>query len=75
MFSAFLLLFVKWRALHSECILRDTCDISEASAVYSQLFLWFHQPHDSAFKSAPCRVAWQSRFKIQTLSFTLKLVL
>ena len=30
-FSAFLLLFVKWQALHSECILRDTCDISEAS--------------------------------------------
>ena len=28
-FSAFLLLSVKWGALHSECILRDTCDISE----------------------------------------------
>ena len=30
-FSAFLLLSVKWGALHSECILRDTCDISEVS--------------------------------------------
>ena len=30
-FSAFLLLFVKWRALHSECIVRDTCDISEVT--------------------------------------------
>ena len=29
-FSAFLLLFVKWHALRSECILKDTCDISEA---------------------------------------------
>ena len=28
-FSAFLLLFVKWHALRSECILKDTCDISE----------------------------------------------
>jgi autophagy-related protein 9 len=28
-FSAFLLLFVRWHALHSECILRDTCDISQ----------------------------------------------
>lgn len=32
-FSAFLLLFVKWRALHSECILRDTCDISEVCPI------------------------------------------
>ena len=39
MFSAFLLLFVKWRALHSECILRDTCDISEASHLPPQLHL------------------------------------
>ena len=30
-FSAFLLLFVKWRALNSECIVRDTCDISEVT--------------------------------------------
>ena len=36
-FSAFLLLIVKWRALHSECILRDTCDISEASGPYCGL--------------------------------------
>ena len=45
-FSAFLLLFVKWQALHSECILRDTCDISEASGTPSEPppclppFLW-----------------------------------
>ena len=37
-FSAFLLLSVKWGALHSECILRDTCDISEVSP-----HLWAHQ--------------------------------
>ncbi len=28
-FSAFLLLFVKWRALKSPCIQDDTCDISD----------------------------------------------
>lgn len=28
-FSSFLLLFVKWHAFRSECILKDTCDISE----------------------------------------------
>jgi len=28
-FSAFLLLFVKWSALKSQCIQEDTCDISE----------------------------------------------
>ena len=41
MFSAFLLLFVKWRALHSECILRDTCDISEASRPSTHSFPCF----------------------------------
>lgn len=30
-FSAFLLLFVRWHALHSECIVKDTCDISQVS--------------------------------------------
>ena len=34
-FSTFLLLFVNWSALHSECIVNDTCDIASA-AVYSQ---------------------------------------
>ena len=28
-FSGFLLLCVNWRALHAECIVADTCDISE----------------------------------------------
>lgn len=28
-FSAVLLLFVRWDALRAECILKDTCDISE----------------------------------------------
>ena len=36
-FSAFLLLSVKWGALHSECILRDTCDISEVSLYIPKL--------------------------------------
>ena len=34
-FSAFLLLFVRWRALRSECILADTCDISEVALASS----------------------------------------
>ncbi|GAX83721.1 hypothetical protein CEUSTIGMA_g11146.t1 [Chlamydomonas eustigma] len=34
-FSTLLLLFVNWSALHSECIVNDTCDISEA-VLYSQ---------------------------------------
>lgn len=37
-FSTFLLLFVNWSALHSECIVNDTCDIASA-AVYSQVTL------------------------------------
>ena len=50
-FSAFLLLFVKWRALHSECILRDTCDISEASGLSKP----FMQTHCAcAFTPWPC---------------------
>ena len=32
-FSAFLLLFVKWSAFQSECIREDTCDISQVSAI------------------------------------------
>ena len=28
-FSAVLLLFVRWDALRAECIMKDTCDISE----------------------------------------------
>ena len=31
-FSGFLLLCVNWRALHAECIVADTCDISEVRA-------------------------------------------
>ena len=38
-FSAFLLLSVKWGALHSECILRDTCDISEVSLNTPELLI------------------------------------
>ncbi len=34
-FSGFLLLFVNWGALHSECIVQDTCDIISV-ALYSQ---------------------------------------
>ncbi|MEW5312000.1 MAG: hypothetical protein WDW38_003665 [Sanguina aurantia] len=33
-FSGFLLLFVDWPALHSECLVRDTCDIMSV-AVYA----------------------------------------
>jgi len=36
-FSAFLLLFVNWSALHSECIVNNSCDISTA-VVFSQPF-------------------------------------
>jgi hypothetical protein len=35
-FSTFLLLFVNWSALHSECIVNDTCDIASA-VIYSQV--------------------------------------
>ena len=30
-FSGFLLLSVKWRALHSDCVVAGTCDIAEVS--------------------------------------------
>ncbi|KAG1681142.1 hypothetical protein FOA52_015585 [Chlamydomonas sp. UWO 241] len=30
-FSAFLLLFVNWSALHAECIVKDTCDIASVA--------------------------------------------
>ena len=33
-FSSFLLLYVNWAALHSECIVQDTCDIISV-ALYS----------------------------------------
>ena len=29
-FSALLLLCVRWRELHAECVLADTCDLAEA---------------------------------------------
>ncbi len=35
-FSTFLLLFVNWPALHSECIVNDTCDIASA-VIYTQV--------------------------------------
>ena len=28
-FSALLLLCVRWRELHADCVLADTCDLSE----------------------------------------------
>lgn len=36
-FSGFLLLCVNWRALHAECIVADTCDISEVAINYEPL--------------------------------------
>jgi hypothetical protein len=35
-FSGFLLIFVNWGALHSECIVKDTCDITAVRPVASQ---------------------------------------
>ena len=43
-FSAFLLLFVRWGALRSECILADTCDISEARPTHLRRFLQHVHP-------------------------------
>ena len=61
-FSAFLLLSVKWGALHSECILRDTCDISEVSLHTPELII--NTPASLGLKEAPDTFLAMSRLQV-----------
>ena len=76
-FSAVLLLFVRWDALRAECILKDTCDISEVppssrhTATASSPVLQLYCPEVRLLLSSRSSHAWNGHCRRHVLRSSL----